>query len=209
MNFKNSPISAKGAFSRLKQAISLACVSILFNGPTVANAAGWQPAEGQELIGTKAPEFKDLQWIGSAPLELRSLRGKVVLIRFWLSGCPLCENSAAALNYLDEKYRDRGLVVIGIHHPKSEETKKLTVVQSSAKQWGFKFPIAQDEDWSTINSFWLGKTKRRYTSATFLIDKSGRICWLHDGGTLRMTGPDSAAFLSLEEKIASALASTK
>ncbi len=174
-----------------------------------SSAASWQPLQGQELIGTPAPEFEGLEWLNSRPLTLRGLQGKIVLIRFWLAGCPLCENSAAALNYLDQKYGPAGLVVVGIHHAKSEETKKASVVGKAAKELGFKFPIAQDTDWKTINAFWLGKTKRKYTSATFLIDQAGRICWLHDGGTLRMSGDESAAFQSLKDKIESLLSTNQ
>ncbi|CAN5118853.1 hypothetical protein BH10CYA1_BH10CYA1_34950 [soil metagenome] len=196
------PMSSRGQWKWIPT-LSFLILSV-FAGVS-SYAASWQPSEGQELVGTAAPEFEGLEWINSAPFTLHGLQGKVVLIRFWLADCPLCENSAAALNYLNEKYETAGLVVIGIHHAKSEATKKTSVVEKSAKRLGFKFPIAQDTDWKTIDAFWLGKTKRKYTSATFLIDKAGLICWLHDGGTLSMSGDGNAAFVRLKGKIESLL----
>src|ERR1700722_1351067 len=80
----------------------------------------WSAQEGKELIGQQAPEFSGLKWLNTPPLSMQSLHGKVVLIRFWLIDCPLCSGSAQALNEIYEKYRNKGVVVIGIHHPKSE-----------------------------------------------------------------------------------------
>src|SRR5277367_1522430 len=118
-------------------------------------------SEGAELIGTPAPEFKNLNWMNkSEPLSIRNLRGKVVLIRFWLGDCELCAGSAPALNYLYSKYHDRGLTVIGVHHPKSSEAKKEEFVVRNVRKLGFEFPIAIDNSWSTIEQYWLGKRKR-------------------------------------------------
>jgi peroxiredoxin len=209
MDSEFSATKSKSLPGRAKWATLLAFAVPLLLGSLLMSAAEWHPNEGEDLIGTEAPEFQGLQWVNSAPITLHGLRGKAVLLRFWLSGCPRCENSADALNYLYEKYGNQGLIVIGIHHPKSESTQDIKVVHDTANKLGFTFPVAQDLEWKTINSFWLGKVKRTYTSATFLIDKSGHICWLHDGGTLRMSGPDSAPFVSLKEKIASILSSAK
>jgi peroxiredoxin len=184
-------------------------IGLTFMAPLSSSASDWHPAKGQELLGTPAPEFRGLSWVQGGPLTLAQLRGKPVLIRFWLAGCPLCENSAEALNYLDQKYGPSGLVVIGIHHPKSEAVKSAAVVQEAAQKLGFKFAIAQDNGWQTINAIWLRDAKRKFTSATLLLDKNGRICWLHDGGILHMEGEDSAAFASLNTKIVSVLENTE
>src|SRR5258706_6348299 len=87
--------------------------------PEVARSQpGWSPREGLELIGKPAPEFEGLDWLQGGPPALGALHGKAVLMRFWLTGCPYCRATAPALVELDERYRARGLVVIGIHHPK-------------------------------------------------------------------------------------------
>lgn len=142
----------------------------------------WQPAEGAELIGRPAPDFSGLKWLNSEPLDIEDLRGKVVLIRFWLVDCPYCENTAPSLVELYDKYGGEGLVVIGIHHPKSERAKNNDLVLKQAKKLGFEFPIAQDRDWKVINAYWLGETRRSFTSSSILIDKKGIIRFVHDGG---------------------------
>jgi len=157
----------------------------------------WSPAEGTELIGHQVPEFSGLKWLNTAPMSMQSLRGKVVLIRFWLIDCPFCSGSADALNQIYEKYRNKGLVVIGIHHPKSDAARESERVLAGAKKLQFTFPIAQDNDWQTIRSFWLVK-KRGYTSASLLIDKTGQIRWVHDGGTLPL---DSPAYRNLDKEV--------
>jgi len=169
----------------------------------------YKPADGAELIGTKAPEFSGLQWLGK-PYTLAKLHGKVVLIRFWLADCPMCQNSAPALNTLYKRYGDKGLVVIGIHHPKSPLVRQSKVVEQAAKSYGFTFPIAIDNDWLTINSLWLHGQKHAFTSASLLIDQNGVIRWVHPGGELLLSDKNSekseTAFASLDNEIQRLLA---
>ena len=143
---------------------------------------GWKPKEGLELIGTKAPSWEGLKWLNTDLLNIEDLRGKVVLIRFWLVGCPLCGRTASSLVELYNKYKEDGFIVVGIHHPKSEGTKDPEVVRRAAQVLGFDFPLAQDNDWKVINAYWLGEKDRSFTSVSFLIDKKGVIRFVHDGG---------------------------
>jgi tetratricopeptide (TPR) repeat protein/peroxiredoxin len=169
----------------------------------------YQPADGADLIGTKAPEFSGLKWIGT-PYTLTQLRGKVVLIRFWLADCSLCSNSAPALNSLYKRYGSKGLVVIGIHHPKSASVRDQAVVEQAAKRNGFNFPIAIDNNWQTINSLWLRGKKHPFTSASLLIDRNGIIRWVHPGGELLLDaggdGKSETAFASLDYEVQQLLA---
>ena len=138
--------------------------------------------DGSDIIGTEAPEFRSLTWINTDPISINDLRGKVVLIRFWLVDCPYCYNSAPSLVEFNNEYRKQGLVIIGVHHPKSERTKNIELVKKRAEQFGFKFPVAQDTDWETINAYWLGGRERSFTSSSILIDKEGIIRYVHEGG---------------------------
>ncbi len=165
---------------------------------------GWTPKEGFELIGTKAPSFDGLKWLNTEPINIEDLRGKVILIRFWLVGCPLCEHTAPALVELYNKYKNDGFIVVGIHHPKSQETKDPDLVRRAVNAFGFDFPVAQDNDWKVINSYWLGERKRSFTSSSILIDKKGIIQFVHDGGEFYKsdTNPDAdRAYHVIEEKI--------
>jgi thiol-disulfide isomerase/thioredoxin len=68
--------------------------------------------EGFELIGTTAPDWEITEWIGSPPLSLAALRGKVVFVRWFAgTGCPYCSATAPALNRLHQDFARRGLVV--------------------------------------------------------------------------------------------------
>jgi peroxiredoxin len=164
----------------------------------------WKPKEGLELVGTKAPPLKGLNWLNTKPLTIEDLSGKVVLIRFWLVGCPLCTRTAPSLVELHDKYSQKGLVVIGIHHPKSEMTKNSDLVLKQTKLFGFDFPIAQDNDWKVIKSYWLDGKNRSYTSVSFLLDKKGRIRLINDGGEFYRSDENpeaNSAFVAIDLKI--------
>lgn len=182
---------------------------VILSIPTSSYGMEYKPVDGTDIIGTKAPEFEGLKWLNTEPLTIDHLKGKVVLIRFWLVGCPYCTNSAPELVELQNKYSEKGLVIIGVHHPKSEETKNNDHVKKQAEVFGFKFPIAQDLEWETINSYWLGKKKRSFTSSSILIDKKGIIRFVHDGGQFFKSDYDleaNAAFEAMEENILKLLA---
>jgi peroxiredoxin len=133
-------------------------------------------------IGGAAPEWRGLTWIQGGPLALAGLRGKVVLLRFWTDGCALCRNTAPALRALDEKYRARGLTVVGVHHPKSPASRERAVVEAATRELGFAFPVATDPEWSTVRAYGVGTQFERFTSISILIDRRGRIRFIHPGG---------------------------
>jgi peroxiredoxin len=140
--------------------------------------------EGSELIGKEAPEFVGLKWLDGKHHTLKEYRGHPVLIRFWNRNCSMCAESAPTLTDLKDQFGEKGLVVIGIHHRKTSAPDSLTSVRATAQAWKMNFPIAIDNDWQTLNKMWMNK-KRIMTSVTLLIDKEGKIIWLHPGGTLR------------------------
>lgn len=77
---------------------------------------------GMELVGKPAPAWELSDWMNSPPLSLTALRGNVVLVRWFTSKeCPYCTATAPALNQLDDDFRTRGLVVVGIYHHKDDE----------------------------------------------------------------------------------------
>lgn len=150
----------------------------------------WTPSEGASLIGTRAPDWRGIEWIQGGPLALSDLRGKVVLLRFWLVGCPYCTRSAPALRVLSEKYLDRGLVVVGLHHPKSDAARDPDTVARAARALGFKFPIGLDNQWKSIRAYGVGDVFQRFTSVSFVIDRDGIIRFVHDGGEFHTGGGD-------------------
>ncbi len=151
-------------------------------GSVSALAATDRAREGAELVGTEAPAWRDLVWVTSEPIQLGDLRGSVVLVRFWTDTCPFCARSAGALNELQERYGERGLVVIGMHHPKPRgRAIRTDDVRQATERLGFRFPVALDRNWSTLGRYWLDGQRRRATSASFLIDRRGAIRYVHPG----------------------------
>lgn len=169
--------------------------------PAASKAANVK--EGSELIGKPAPGWELETWFNSKPLAPSDLRGKVVLIRWFMSpACPFCSATAPSLNLLDERYRERGLVVLGFYHHKDAEPLTPEAVKGYLEHFEFRFPVAIDPDWKTLKRWWLDR-KRGWTSVSFLLDRQGVIRFIHPGGTYAPGTPD---FVEIERKIQALLA---
>src|SRR5262245_43026707 len=102
---------------------------------------------GQVLLGQPAPEWGPRPWVRGAALELPSLRGKAVLVRFFMSPeCPLCRATAPSLNALHRELGPAGLVVVGMFTPKPRPRPvRLDEVRGYVEAYGFHFPVAVDD----------------------------------------------------------------
>ncbi len=140
---------------------------------------------GQELIGTPAKQWLLDSWLDEpkdSQLTLESLRGQVVLIRFWTATCPYCAASLPALSTFAAQKREQGLVVLGLHHPKPfGTTTSAMTLKKVLKDWQVDIPVGQDSRWQTLKTYWLNERPRPATSVTFLIDRKGIIRWIHPG----------------------------
>ncbi|PYV91810.1 MAG: alkyl hydroperoxide reductase [Acidobacteria bacterium] len=142
-------------------------------------------SDGKALLSSQAPEWSNQEWINSKPLRLCELKGKVVLLRFFMeSTCPMCSATAPSLNYFYSNYRGKGLVVVGMYTPKPHPANHpASQVRKYVGDYKFEFPVALDNDWKTLRTFWLDRvTNPAFTSASFLIDKKGIIRFIHPGG---------------------------
>lgn len=134
-------------------------------------------------VGDAALELEAMEWLQSPDLKMKEMKGKVVLMRWWTDGCGFCVQSADALNEWDARYRDSGLVVIGLYHPKPEPAScDPERVREFALEKGFRFPIAIDADWKNLKRYWVNGAKKSFTSVSFLIGRDGRIVHIHPGG---------------------------
>lgn len=124
-----------------------------------------------------APDFVGIQaWLNSSPLTMKSLKGKVVLIDFWTYSCINCVRTLPYIVSFDQKYRDKGLVVIGVHAPEFEFEKNVDNIKNAMAQHHIKYPVAVDSNLSTWDNF-----KNRYWPAQYLINKDGKVVYTHFG----------------------------
>jgi peroxiredoxin len=153
-------------------------------------------AQGGDILGTRSPEWPAVRWVQGGPLRLSDLRGRVVLIRFFMdSRCPLCRETAPALNELDREFGPKGLVVIGFYTPKPRpRATSISEVREYARSFGFRFPIAVDDEWNVLRKLWLDRVPdATFTSASLLIDRNGVVRHVQPGGAYAKDSKDSAS----------------
>lgn len=141
-------------------------------------AATPPPAPGQPLPveGTFPSLAGATGWINSTPLTPESLRGKVVLVDFWTYSCINCLRSLPYVEAWYRKYKDHGLVVIGVHSPEFAFEKDPANVAQAVKRLGVDYPVALDDDYAIWQGF-----DNEYWPAHYLIDAQGRIRDHHFG----------------------------
>jgi len=116
------------------------------------------------------------QWFNSEPLTLAQLKGKVVLIDFWTYTCINCIRTLPYVKSWWEKYKDKGLVIIGVHTPEFEFEKNADNVQKAIEDFGITYPVMQDNDYATWRAY-----DNHYWPAEYFIDKNGVIRRTHFG----------------------------
>jgi thiol-disulfide isomerase/thioredoxin len=164
---------------------SLAAASIIatcLTGAAIPGVSGEMAREPVSPLAVTAaqgtaPNFTAISnWFNSAPLSIADLRGKVVLVDFWTYGCVNCVNTLPHVTALYAKYKDRGLVVVGVHTPEFPFERSASNVQAALKRHGITYPVAQDNDSQTWNAY-----RNRHWPAQYIIDQSGKVVFQHDG----------------------------
>jgi thiol-disulfide isomerase/thioredoxin len=110
------------------------------------------------------------EWLNSPPLTAAGLHGKVVLIDFWTYSCINWLRSLPYVRAWAEKYKDQGLVVIGVHSPEFGFEHNVDNVRRAAKEMGIDYPIAIDNDYAIWRAF-----KNQYWPALYFVDAEGHI----------------------------------
>ena len=116
------------------------------------------------------------EWINSRPLTLADLKGKVVLVQFWTFACYNCLNALPHVKALEAKYRDKGLVVIGVHTPELAHERVLSNVRNEVKRLGITYPVVIDNDYKIWNAY-----HNQYWPAAYYADATGKIRFYHFG----------------------------
>ena len=125
----------------------------------------------------KAPEFKGItSYINTNQTKLSDLKGKVVLVDFWTYSCINCIRTLPYLVDWNQKYSDKGLVIVGVHSPEFEFEKNIDNVKQAVARFGIKYPVLLDNDHETWNAF-----QNSYWPRKYLVDSDGFIRYDHIG----------------------------
>jgi thiol-disulfide isomerase/thioredoxin len=127
------------------------------------------PARLPELSGATA-------WINTPPLTPAALRGKVVLVDFWTYSCINCLRTLPYVKAWNEKYKDSGLVILGVHTPEFPFEKDEANVRKAIHDLGVTYPVAMDNNYAIWRSF-----NNEYWPADYFIDATGAVRFHHFG----------------------------
>jgi thiol-disulfide isomerase/thioredoxin len=130
------------------------------------------PARTSELASLSSAT----EWINSPPLTAEGLRGKVVLVQFWTYSCVNWIRTLPYVRAWNEKYRDKGLVVIGVHAPEFGFEHQLPNVRWGTESYRVDYPVAVDNDFAIWRAF-----GNQYWPAIYVFDGRGRVRYRHFG----------------------------
>jgi len=154
---------------------------ILVSTCSVSTKTSW---ENNPMNGTKASPSEILfsvegdlpslagatGWLNSQPLTKDGLRGKVILVEFWTYTCINWLRTEPYVRAWAEKYKDKGLVVIGVHTPEFPFENDIDNVRKAAKDMKIDYPIAIDSGYKIWRAF-----NNQYWPALYFVDGKGRI----------------------------------
>ena len=172
-----------------RRALLIGVVAVVVSAVAVLLSVGLRrdpAAVPSPLIGRTAPDFT-LSQLDGEPFTLSKLRSQIVVVNFWASWCAECHTEQSALNETWQRFRDSGVVVVGVNF---EDTTDDAI--DYIRKAGVSYPVVEDSDSRTALAYGL-----RGIPETFVIDRTGRIAD-------RIIGPVDA--MKLTNKITSMLA---
>ena len=149
---------------------------LLPNGPAMMSAT--PSAQSEKLpVEDVAPSFSGAtEWLNSPALTADGLKGKVVLVDFWTYSCINCLRTIPYIRAWAEKYKDQGLVVIGVHTPEFAFEQKVANVKQAITDLHIAYPVAIDNDYTIWRAF-----ENQYWPAHYFIDAQGSVRYHHFG----------------------------
>lgn len=149
---------------------SLNSVSPLSSGNTSSQVDESQYPLAPQLVGISG-------YINTTPDELKTaMKDKVVLYDFWTYSCINCIRTFPYLKAWNDKYSDKGLLIIGVHSPEFEFEKDINNVKMAVQKYGLTYPVVLDNDHDTWNAF-----GNNYWPAEYMTDSLGHIRYTHFG----------------------------
>jgi thiol-disulfide isomerase/thioredoxin len=161
--------------------------------PVAPEPSGNPNASDLPVLAEKMPEFAGIvAWLDSPALSPTALKGKVVLVDFWTYSCINCIRTLPYVTAWYDKYKDQGLVVVGVHTPEFAFEKEKANVEDAIKRHGIHYPVAMDNDYSTWDAY-----GNEYWPAEYLFDAQGRLRHTHFGeGEYDQTEADIRSLLA-------------
>jgi cytochrome c biogenesis protein CcdA/thiol-disulfide isomerase/thioredoxin len=146
-------------------------------GPTVMMKAGPNVQDANLGVEGGFPSLSGAtDWLNSPPLTSEGLKGKVVLIDFWTYSCINCLRAVPYVRAWADKYKDHGLVVIGVHTPEFAFERKVDNVRAAVSNLKIDYPVATDNEYAIWRAF-----DNQYWPAHYFIDAEGRTRYHHFG----------------------------
>jgi len=152
------------------------------------------PSDALPDLGEMPSLEGGIGWINSAPITRESLRGKIAIIEIWTFACINCLHALPHVKETAERYREKGLVTIGVHTPELPRERPRANVEAAIKKLGVTFPVVLDNNFTIWKAF-----KNEYWPSIYLVDRKGRIRFHHDGEG-QYAEIDAAVALLLAEK---------
>lgn len=156
--------------------VALGAGAAMFMNMSAAGTAG-RSDEASKEYRSGLPSFGALPsldgattWLNSAPLTTAQLRGKVVLVDFWTYSCINCIRTLPHVRAWAEKYRDQGLVVIGVHTPEFGFEKDISNISKAIERFKIDYPIAVDSERRIWNTF-----RNNAWPAFYIADTQGQV----------------------------------
>ena len=152
-------------------------VNMLHSNPAVREQRELaSTAETLPIEGRAPPLSGAVDWLNGKPLTPDDLKGKVVLVDFWTYSCINCIRSIPYVRAWAEKYKDQGLVVVGVHSPEFAFEKNIANVRKAVSDLKIDYPVAIDNNFAIWRAF-----KNQYWPAHYFIDANGNIRHHHFG----------------------------
>lgn len=120
-------------------------------------------------VAPELPSLDAARWVG-APTSIASQRGRVVVLYVWTFECINCRRTHAWVEQIAERWKDKGVTVIGVHSPELANERRRDELEKAKSRDGLTFPSYIDNDWA----YWSALENRAWP-AVYLIDRLGRI----------------------------------
>lgn len=144
-----------------------------------ASKAASEPNANDLALATsqRLPDFQGIsQWLNSAPLTVRDLKGSVVLVQFWTFSCINCQRTLPSIVRWHQQYAAQGLKVIGIHTPEFAFERDANNVKQALRKHQITYPVPIDNDFKTWKAY-----SNEYWPHLFLADRQGLLRYDHIG----------------------------